>query len=141
MKLLTEITGGTPIGGDSGGLQGIGPLGQFVQNSGGGPAFVEFTNVFSTAIGVLTVSAGIWFIIQILAGSFQWLTSGGDKDGVQKAQKRLTNAIMGLFVVIFSYALITIVGTIFGINILSPIAALLGYGSGNIPAGIFTPAQ
>ncbi len=125
-NLVAEITGGTPLGGSSGGLKGLGPLGEFTQTSVGTPAFTEFTNVFSTALGVLTISAGLWFIIQVFGGAFQWLASGGDKDGVQKAQKKITNAIVGLFVVVFSYALISIVGLIFGINILSPIYSLVG---------------
>lgn len=109
MKLLADSSLGT--------LQGLGPLGQV---TGFGDAATKFGNVFSTAFGVLTVAAGIWFIIQILMGSFQWLASSGEKQALQNAQKRLANAILGLFVVIFSYALIAIVGAIFGINILAP---------------------
>lgn len=109
MKLLAQAKLGT--------LQGLGTLGTITDTSS---AFTKFINVFSTALGVLTISGGIWFVIQILIGAFQWLASGGEKQALQNAQKRLSNAILGLFVVVFSYALISIVGLIFGINILEP---------------------
>ncbi len=106
-------------------LKGIGPLGNLGKGFEGVDAFQKFTNVFSTGIGVLTVSAGIWFIIQIFVGTFQWLASGGEKQALQNAQKRISNAILGLFVVIFAYGLISIIGLIFGIDILAPAKSLL----------------
>lgn len=105
---------------DLGTFQGIGKLAEPITS--GNDAFTRFTNVFSQGLAVLTVSAGIWFIIQIGAGAFQWIASAGEKDALQKAQKKISNAIFGLFVVIFSYALIGIVGKIFGFDILSPAA-------------------
>jgi len=119
MKLLADAKLGT--------LQGLGSLGTVTDATG---AFLKFTSVFSTGIGVLTIAGGIWFIIQIFAGTFQWLVSGGEKQALQNAQKRIVNAILGLFVVIFAYALISIVGMIFGFDILSPVKSLLGMPSG-----------
>ena len=96
-------------------LKGIGPLGQVGSLD---EALLKFTNVISVTIGVITISAGIWFIIQMFIGAFQWLSSGGDKQTAENARKRLTNAVVGLFVVVASYALISLVGLIFGIKIL-----------------------
>lgn len=99
-------------------FEGIGKLAEPIKS--GNDAFTRFTNVFSQGLAVLTVSAGIWFIIQIGAGAFQWIASAGEKDALSKAQKKISNAIFGLFVIIFSYALIGIVGKIFGFDVLSP---------------------
>ena len=99
-------------------FEGIGTLAKPITSSL--DAFTRFTDVFSKGLAVLTVSGGIWFIIQIGAGAFQWIASGGEKDALQKAQKKISNAVFGLFVIIFSYALIGIVGKIFGFDILSP---------------------
>lgn len=103
---------------DLGRFEGIGTLAKDITS--GNAAFTKFTSVFSTGLAVLTISGGIWFIIQIAGGAFRWLASGGEKESLQKAQKHITNAIFGLFVIIFSYALIGIVGKIFGFDILSP---------------------
>lgn len=127
------IAAGTNLGT----LEGLGPLGKFSNTM---EAFTKFTNVFSTAIGILTVSAGIWFIGQVFIGSFQWLSSGGEKQGVENARKRITNAIIGLFIVVASYALISLVGLVFGLDILSPIKSLLGVSGisdqGNYQGGV-----
>ncbi len=114
-RLLAQTNLGT--------LEGLGSLGKSITDEK--IAFEKFTTVFSTGITILTVSGGIWFIIQIFAGAFQWLASGGEKQALQNAQKRISNAILGLFVIVFSYALISIVGRIFGIDILSPAKPLI----------------
>ena len=101
-------------------FEGLGPLGTGLDSTATPPylAIGKFIDLISKAIGVLTVSAGIWFLFQIIAGSFQWLASGGEKQAVQNAQKRITNAVMGLFIVVISYALISLIGLFFGIDLL-----------------------
>lgn len=125
MKLLADAI---PLGK----LKGLGPLGDIASSD---QAFAKFTNAFSVGLSILTISGGIWFIIQIGAGAFQWIASAGEKDALSKAQKRISNAIFGLFVIIFAYALISIVGQIFGFDILSPYKSLFGIGGSIDPNG------
>ncbi|MDO8488221.1 MAG: hypothetical protein Q7S31_02805 [bacterium] len=99
-------------------LEGLGPLGQIGADLP--TALSSFSRIISVTIGILTISAGTWFIIQMFMGAFQWLSSGGDKQGAENARKRLTNAVIGLFIVVASYALISLVGLVFGFDILSP---------------------
>ena len=105
-------------------FEGIGPLGNPLNIFGGTTdptlALDQFERTLSVVIGILTISAGIWFIFQIFAGAYQWLASGGEKQGIENARKRITNAIIGLFVVVASYLLIGLVGKVFGIDILVP---------------------
>ena len=103
-------------------LEGLGPLGNLGNLFGGniGSALNQFEYTISVTIGVLTISAGIWFIFQIFAGAYQWLASGGEKQGVENARKRITNAVVGLFIVVASYLLIGLVGKVFGLDILVP---------------------
>jgi hypothetical protein len=118
MRLLAQA----PV--QIGTFEGIGPLGK-IGNSGS-VVFGQFDNIVSTIVGVLTVSAGLWFIFQLLGGALQWLGSGGDKQAVQNAQKRIVSALTGLLIVVLSYALIAVISRIFGLYILSPFEALLG---------------
>lgn len=101
----------TPIGT----FHGIGPLGLEKDVS-------NYLNVFvstlSIVLGVLTVSAGLLFIFQIFGGALSWLSSGGEKQALQNAQKRISNAVVGLFVVVASYSFIYIIGKILGLDIL-----------------------
>ena len=106
-----------PIGGE----EGFGPWGN-IANLGTevGEAAKSFTKIISNIIGVMTIAGGIWFMFQFIAGGLGWLTAGGDKAGVQAAQKRITNAVIGLVVVVSAYALIWIIGELLGFDILHP---------------------
>ena len=97
-------------------IQGFGNLGTVTTKAEG---VNNFAWVISTTIGVLTVIGGIYFIVQIFTGAVAWISSGADKDGVQRAQKKFMHAIMGLAVLVFAYSLIAIIGTAIGIDLLN----------------------
>lgn len=80
----------------------------------------ELNAVVSIFIGFLTTIAALWFIIRIILGGIGWISSGGDQKSLQNAQQTITNAIIGLTIVIASYAIISVVGALLGINILNP---------------------
>lgn len=79
-----------------------------------------FNEVISTIIGFLTVLAGIWFIFLIITAGYQWLSSGGDKAGVTAAREKLTYAITGLVIVVAAFAIVSLIGTLMGIDFLTP---------------------
>lgn len=64
---------------------------------------------------------GIAFIIFFIWGGIEWLTAGGDKTKVETAQKMITNAFIGLAILISSYAIIYFIDRAFKINILAPV--------------------
>ena len=70
---------------------------------------IQPSGLVSTAINILLGGAGIAAFIYLLWGGFQWITSGGDKEALDKAKKRITHALIGLAVVFSAYALIFIV--------------------------------
>lgn len=69
---------------------------------------------------VVTVG-GIAVLIFLIWGGVEWLTAGGDKTRVQTAQQMISNALIGLAVLIGSYALTLFVQGAFKINILAPV--------------------
>jgi len=95
-------------------FNGIGPLG----NTAGFSPSQQFTNIISNIVGVLTVTAGIWFVFQMIIGAINWVSAGSDKQSLDNARKRLTNAIIGLTIVISAYTLIGIIGLFLGFDIL-----------------------
>lgn len=103
---------GTPLGPIIG-------LGKLANPGTSGGAITLFTNTISTTIGVLTVSAGIWFIFQLFGGAFGWVSAGSDKQALDAAQKRIVNSLTGLFIVVASYLIIGLVSLFFGIDILN----------------------
>ena len=105
--------------------EGFGPLAKFVCGLSGGPGDTDvvgnkLNDVISVIIGFLTIIAGIWFLIQFILGGFEWINAGGDKARVESAQKKLTNAIIGIFLVVAAYVIVGLVGTILGLKILDP---------------------
>ncbi len=67
--------------------------------------------------GILIV-AGIVAFLFLLIGGVQWILSGGEKEGTEKARKRITNALIGLAIVFSAYAIAFLVNSVFGIDIL-----------------------
>ena len=64
---------------------------------------------------------GVAFLIFLIWGGIEWLTSGGDKTRVETAQKMISNALIGLAVLIGSYAIALFIQNAFKINILAPV--------------------
>ena len=103
---------------DLGTIQGEGPLGIFSLSK---EVIANlFDNTISAIIGILTVSASLWFIFQFLIGAFSWLTAGSDKSQLENAQKRITNAVIGLVIVVAAIFIIEIIGNLLGLKVLQP---------------------
>ncbi|KKU29137.1 MAG: hypothetical protein UX80_C0019G0008 [Candidatus Amesbacteria bacterium GW2011_GWA2_47_11b] len=104
-------------------LEGIGPLGTAIcdpalRKCNIALALDKFDTILSVTVGVMTVVAGIWFIIQVFTASIEWLSSGGEKQHLQNAQKKLTHSFIGLFLVVAAYGIIIALGRIVGLDLL-----------------------
>ena len=64
---------------------------------------------------------GVAFIVFLILGGIEWLTAGGDKTRVETAQKMISNALIGLVVLIASYAIALFIQNALKINILAPV--------------------
>jgi Type IV secretion system pilin len=71
-----------------------------------------------TAINLLLGVAGVAAFIFLLLGGIQWITAGADKDALDKARKRLIQALIGLAIVFSAYAIIYILRVLFNVNII-----------------------
>jgi hypothetical protein len=75
--------------------------------------------LISRVILFAIIAAGLFFFFQLIFSGYQYLTSGGDSAKVQAASKQLTNATIGLLIVVTSYFLAQIIEVVFGINFLT----------------------
>jgi hypothetical protein len=106
MKLLADvkdafgtITPPSPIASFIGtDKTGSGAISQFLSN------LVNL--IFSVAIIVL--------IFMILWGAFDWIVSEGDKEKVAAAQRKITNAFIGILLFAAAFAIIAILGQVTG---------------------------
>jgi len=59
--------------------------------------------------------AGALLFLYLLAGGFAYMTSGGDPKKTSAAQGQITNAIIGILLVLLAFVLVQVVGRIFGL--------------------------
>lgn len=106
--------------GTIGGGKGLGPFGEITGDLSTQKALglTKVTQAVSSVIGIMTVAAGIWFIFQFLTGGFFWMTSAGDKSKLHEARERITNAFIGLLIVVSGWSILALAGQFFGYDIL-----------------------
>lgn len=63
----------------------------------------------------------VGFTIMLLWGTVEWILSGGDKEKIAGARKKITTAIIGIVLLGLSFAIIAVIGQITGIDILGPL--------------------
>lgn len=80
--------------------------------------------IFTTLFGFLTIVAGLTFLVYFVIGALQWITAGGDSKKVESARSYMINGAVGLIIIIAAYSIISIVGTVLGLNILDLEAAI-----------------
>jgi len=96
----------------------------------------DSTNLIKAGINVPSLSDIITFVIRgffmiaalaailyLLLGAFSWITSGGNKENVQKAQEKIQAAVLGLIIIFIVLSLVVLVESIFniGLGIKNPI--------------------
>lgn len=77
------------------------------------------TGLLGILIELSLIFASIFFLIFFIIGGVQWLTSGGDKQALEGARGRITSAIIGLVIVLASFAIIRLLEAALGFRILS----------------------
>lgn len=75
-------------------------------------------NFFSNLLGLLTIIGGLAFLIYFVLGAFAWLSAHGNPENVAKAQRYISNALIGLILLVAAWAIIGIFGTILGFSLL-----------------------
>jgi TRAP-type C4-dicarboxylate transport system permease small subunit len=68
----------------------------------------------------IVVVGSLAFLLYLVWGGIEWLTSAGDKTKVESAQSKITSAVIGLAILVVSYAIILFIQAVFKINILKP---------------------
>ncbi len=66
------------------------------------------SSVIAIAVRLINYSLlvlGILFVALLVMSGYQWMTAGGNEDQVEKAQSRMKNAIIGLVIVLSSWAI------------------------------------
>lgn len=76
-------------------------------------------NMLSTFFSVIIVVVGIVFLFMLIMGGIKWMMSEGDDKKLTAARNQVTNALVGLVIVFAAWAIIALINSIFGINLLN----------------------
>jgi branched-subunit amino acid transport protein AzlD len=83
----------------------------------------KFTNIatfLNIILPMLTLGAGIIFLVVIIMASFNILTHGDKPDIIKKSQATFGLAVLGLILVIISFLAVNLIGRLLGIQNLLP---------------------
>ena len=83
------------------------------------PEDIQLGNVISAVVGILLLVSAIAAFLYLILGGLQWITSGGDKSGMEAARNKITAAIVGLIIVAASWAIMMLIGQFVGVNFLN----------------------
>jgi len=81
---------------------------------------VEFFNIILPNFITLALIIGVVvFLFIILIGAIQWISSCGDKNALEGAKSKITNAFIGIVILFAVFAVLKIIESFFGITILT----------------------
>ena len=73
-------------------------------------------SLVGSLITVAFIVAALIALGFLIFGGIRWITSGGDKTGVETARNTIVAALVGLVIVFLAYFLIRLIFTFFGIE-------------------------
>jgi len=80
---------------------------------------ITIQSLVSGVIGLVFIAASLIFFFLLMAGGIKWMMAGGDKEKAGEARGQLTSALIGLVVVFIAWAVSTVIGKIFGFDLLN----------------------
>jgi len=84
----------------------------------GSATSLTIERIINWAISAVLIVAAILFFFMLIFGGIRWIMSGGDKANTEAARGQVTAAIVGLIIVFSAWAIIQLLQTVFGIDLL-----------------------
>ena len=74
------------------------------------------SRLINLVLSWLLVGAVLFFFFTFILGGIKWITAGGDENKVKAARGQISSSIIGLVVVFLIFAVLKLIGYIFGIE-------------------------
>lgn len=78
----------------------------------------KIADVVNAVVPYVFGLVGFLLILYLLWGGFEWMTSGGNQENIQKAQAKITGALVGFLIIFAAYWIIQILETLLGVRLL-----------------------
>lgn len=103
------------------------------------PDDFEAATVISGLISLVIILSFLAAFFYLLWGGFQWITSGGDEAAVGAARNRITQALVGLIIVVAVWALFQLVEQFLGVTVFGEggftVPVITGGGTNSVGGG------
>lgn len=76
----------------------------------------QFETYAGQILGALTIIAVLYFIAQVIFAGYAFISSQGDEKTMEATRKRLTEAVLGLVVVVIAVGFGSLIASLFGIS-------------------------
>jgi hypothetical protein len=90
---------------------------KYADVSEGVPKIQGLEAIIANILKIVIPVVGILLLLILIAGGFQYITSGGEVEKAQKAQKTLTFAFFGLMVVLGAWLIILLLEEFTGLDL------------------------
>lgn len=77
--------------------------------SSGLPNQAKFSEIMITIINILLAVAGLIAVIFLIVGGFRYITAGGNEEASEAAKKTITNAIIGIVIIILAFVIVRVI--------------------------------
>lgn len=87
-------------------------------------ATTQFEKYAGQLVGMLTIVAVLYFVAQIIFAGYAFIASQGDEKTMESTRKRLTEAVLGLVIVVVAVGLGSLIALLLGIPSVLDIGAM-----------------
>lgn len=80
--------------------------------------YSNISDFINASIRLAFIIALIMVLAMLVWGAVEWIMSGGSKEGLDGARKRIINALIGLTILAVAFAVVNLAGNFLGIDLL-----------------------
>jgi hypothetical protein len=85
----------------------------------------DINELINLSLRVVFVIAALLVFAFLIMGAIQWITSGGEKSKTEAARNKIIAAIIGLVIVVSSFAIMTLIVRVLGYNSINDVILLI----------------
>ena len=80
--------------------------------------FASIGAIINLILPILMAGAGIAALFMLVLGALNWIKAGDNPENLKKAREYFTYAIVGLLIVVLSFAIVKLIGVIINRSII-----------------------
>lgn len=87
---------------------------------GAGEGDAAVAELMARLFRTIVVVGGLALLLYLAWGGINWIMAGGDKAKIDEAKDRITNAVIGMIILVGTVAIAIFLSEVFGFDLLNP---------------------